>query len=91
MQYTILSFHRRICGQNTFDGIFESATKDIAEYSLAQKLQKIFWIIVETMGSFTGIDVMELAEDIFRDANASEKLKRLNIIIPNEKIYDHAA
>ena len=91
VQYTILSFHRRICGQNTFDGIFESATKDIAEYSLAQKLQKIFWIIVETMGSFTGIDVMELAEDIFRDANASEKLKRLNIIIPNEKIYDHAA
>ncbi len=91
VQYTILSFHRRICCQNTFDGIFESVTKDIAEYNLAQKLQKIFWIIVETMSDFTGIDVMELTEDIFRDTNASEKLKRLNIIIPKEKIYDHAA
>jgi len=91
VQYTILSFHRRICCQNTFDGIFETVTNDIAEYNLAQKLQKIFWIIVETMGNFTGIDVMELIEDIFRDTNASEKLKRLNIIITKEKIYDHAA
>ena len=82
---------RRICCQNTFDGIFETVTNDIAEYNLAQKLQKIFWIIVETMGNFTGIDVMELIEDIFRDTNASEKLKQLNIIIPKEKIHDHAA
>ncbi|MBI9068783.1 MAG: hypothetical protein JEZ09_15920 [Salinivirgaceae bacterium] len=63
----------------------------MAEFNLTQKLQKIFWIIVETMGIFMGIDVMELVEDIFRDTNASEKLKQLNVIIPKEKIYDKAA
>ena len=91
VQYTILSFHKRICGQNTFDGIFESVMADIAEYNLAQKLQKIFWLIVETMSEFTGIDVMELTEDIFRDTNASEKLKKLNIFLPKEQLFDNAA
>lgn len=91
VQYTILSFHKRISCQNTFDGIFESVVANIAEYNLAQKLQKIFWLIVETMSEFSGIDVLELTEDIFRDTNASEKLKRLNIFLPKEQLLDHAA
>ena len=64
---------------------------DIAEYNLAEKLQKIFWLIVETMSEFTGIDVMELTEDIFRDTNAREKLKQLNIFLPKEQLFEHAA
>ena len=91
VQYTILSFHKRICCSNTFDGIFESVMADIAEYNLAEKLQKIFWLIVETMSEFTGIDVMELTEDIFRDTNAREKLKQLNIFLPKEQLFEHAA
>ncbi|MBA7557273.1 hypothetical protein ES705_50019 [subsurface metagenome] len=91
VQYTILFFHKRICCSNTFDGIFESVMADIAEYNLAEKLQKIFWLIVETMSEFTGIDVMELTEDIFRDTNASEKLKKLNIFLPKEQLFDRAA
>ena len=49
VQYAILSFHRRINYQNTFDGIFEFVTNEVEEYNLAKKLEKMFWIIVETM------------------------------------------
>ena len=38
----------------------------------------MFWLIVETMSDFFGIDVIEFAEDIFRDMKSNEKLNKLN-------------
>lgn len=52
VQYTILSFHKRIYCQNTFDGIFASVLNEVKEHNLAQKLQQLFWLIVETMSEF---------------------------------------
>ncbi len=78
VQYTILSFHRRIMDYSSFDGIFESALEDAMQYSIASELQKMFLIIIEIFSSFAGVDVIELTRSIFRNEQTSNRIKQLN-------------
>ena len=91
VQYSILSFYKKINSQPTFDGVFKDVTEQVYEYNLAQKLQKIFWLIVEAMSQFSGVDVIELTENIFKNDKASEKLTQLNIYLFPDKITDKVA
>lgn len=78
VQYTILSFHRRISDYSSFDGIFESALEDALQYNIASELQKMFLIIIETFCDFAGVDVIEMTRSIFRDEQTSSKIKYLS-------------
>ena len=90
-QYTILSFHRRISDYSSFDGIFASALEDALQYSMASKLQKMFLIIIDIFSDFAGVDVIEVTRSIFRDEQASKKIKYLNpIFYENLEKYEAA-
>jgi hypothetical protein len=91
VQYTILSFHRRITDYSSFDGIFASAMEDAMQYSIASQLQKLVLIILDFFADFTGIDVIELTRSVFRDDMASEKLIKLNRIFYENMEYLDAA
>jgi len=91
VQYTILSFHRRITDYSSFDGIFASALEDAMQYSIASELQKIFLIIIEIFSNFADVDVIELTRSIFRDEQTSNRIKQLNpIFYQNLEKYEAA-
>ncbi|MCP4178356.1 MAG: transposase, partial [bacterium] len=79
-QYSILSFHRRILEYSSFDVIFATALEDALQYSIASKLQEMFIIIIEIFSEFTGIDIIEMTRSIFRNEQASNKIRKLNPI-----------
>jgi len=91
VQYTILSFHRRIMDYSSFDGIFASALEDAMQYSIASELQKIFLIIIEIFSSFAGVDVIELTRSIFRDEQTSNRIKQLNPVFYQNIVKHEAA
>ncbi|NEW85484.1 MAG: transposase [Mariniphaga sp.] len=78
IQYTILSFHQRMCDYSSFDGIFIAAMEDAMQYSIAGELQKMFWLVLEIFCDFTGIDLFDFTESIFRDEKVHAKLQQLN-------------
>lgn len=80
LQYSILSFHRRITDYGSFDGIFASALEDAMLHSMASEMNKLFLMVIDFFADFTGIDVVELTRSFFRDDPTSEKIKKLNRI-----------
>lgn len=78
VQYSILSFHQRISNYGSFDGVFASALEDALKQSIASELQKMFWIILEMLCNFSGIDIFEFVESIFQDEDAYINLQQLN-------------
>ncbi len=77
-QYVILSFHRRILDYSSFDGIFASALEDALQHSIASKLQKMFFIIIEFFSGLAGVDVIKLTRSFYRDGQTRIKMKNLN-------------
>lgn len=84
VQYTLLSFHRRIHYGCTFDHIFQEVTENVQQHNIAIKLTELFNVIVETLSEFTGIDCFELIEEIFESENFERKLKKLNLRFEQE-------
>ena len=52
--------------------------RDAMQYSIAGELQKMFWLILEIFCDFTGIDLFDFTESIFRDEKVHAKLQQLN-------------
>jgi hypothetical protein len=78
VQYTLLSFHQRISGYGSFDGVFASALQDAMQNSIASELQRLFWVILEMFCDNTGVDIFEFTGSIFRDEHACIKLQQFN-------------
>lgn len=47
-------------------------------YSLASEMRKMFLIIIEFFSDFAGVDLIEMTRSIYRDEQASNKIKILN-------------
>ena len=89
-QYTLLAFHQRMCDYSSFDGIFRAALEDAMQYSIAGKLQKMFWLVLEIFCGFAGVDIFDFTGSLIRDEDACLKLQQLNPVF-NESLHKHRA
>lgn len=63
MQFTMLTYFKRIHYQQSIGGLFKEISDELVMQNLIKRLMEIFWELVEILCDMAGIDFLELQKD----------------------------
>jgi len=87
IQYTMLSYCKRINYQTSFGGLFNDLCDERVEHNLLSKLLELFWELVEIFSTSAGFDFIAIQQDMMQN---QEMLTQFAKLIP-EKVLNKAA
>jgi hypothetical protein len=77
IQYIMLSYYKRINYQQSFGSLFKEISSQMIEKCLAQRLWEAFLELINLMGDFAGIDVMEFFSTLHETPQVMEIVTRI--------------
>ena len=87
IQYTMLSYCKRINYQTSFGDLFKGLIHERVEHNLLSKLLELFWELVEIFSNSAGFDFITIQQDMMQN---QEMLNQFAKLIP-EKVLKKAA
>jgi hypothetical protein len=77
IQYTMLSYCKRIHFQTSFGDLFKELSAERMRHNLLSKLLDIFWILVKECSFSAGFDMIIIQRDIMQNPEMTHRIEKL--------------